>query len=251
MPITAQDQNNSNLAEAIRIASLPSPILENNDKSSIKKFYFKFEEYKILGGTRPVATLLRKQVSDNLTTRYDLTEAEFLALPDSDIFSYLFKQFHARNSFSWADEFKTVKLKRSKDYSFGPLRKYIEDFKFAIKCAGPDFQPSDNAMSKIFIRGIEDQSLASNIRQHDPKTLLEAFKLAEEARVVLCDFVSTGNAIGLQMKAPESSKNTPQASAPQDKSSDQPRERPSDAKKWCSHHKTTSHNDEDCLFLKR
>ena len=58
-------QDTTFLAEAIRIASLPSPVLEHNDKSSIKKFYFKFEEYKLLGGTRPVSTLLRKQVVDN------------------------------------------------------------------------------------------------------------------------------------------------------------------------------------------
>jgi hypothetical protein len=54
-------------------------------------------------------------------------------------------------------------------------------------------------MAKLFLNGIEDPALKSNLQSHDPKNLPEAYNLAEEARIVLCEIVATSQAIGLSL----------------------------------------------------
>jgi hypothetical protein len=112
------------MAEAIRICQLPSPVLE--------AFCLKFEEYQLLGGTKPAGSLLRKHVKNNLLSLHSITEVEFRSYDNETVFQCLFSQFHARNSFAWNNEFKSVRLKKTRDYTFGSLRSYIEDFKFSL-----------------------------------------------------------------------------------------------------------------------
>jgi hypothetical protein len=239
-----KSNRNDSLAEAIRVASLTCPTLDSNDRNSIKKFVQKVEEYKLFGGTRRVSTLIRKRIVETIISRFVVAPKEFMELEDKDVLYLLYQQFNAKNGFSWAEEFKKIKLKKSRDYSFGFLRDYIDEFESALKFAGNQFQPPEKAIVKLFINGIEDSTFTAEILRHDPKTLEDVYNIAEETRTVLCDFVATSSALGITSVSQDINKKSETERKPLSESS-------ANVKKWCPHHKTTSHGEDECNYLKR
>ncbi len=245
------------LAEAIRISTLPCPTLETNDKPSIKRFIQKMEEYKMLGGKRRMASLMKARIVETLVDKFNIDSEAFLDFSDEEAEQILFAQFHSKNGFSWNEEIRKVKLKKSKDYNFGFLRDYVEDFRFVMRCAGEEHAPHMKSIIKTFLRGLDDDRLSLEIERENPMTLEKAFKYAEQVRSTLSEYhslskafenpsgyykVENNNNENFQSKKGAISKHTAEfgkhASLPKKET------------KWCSYHKNNSHNTEDCYSLK-
>lgn len=239
------------LAEAIRISTLPCPTLETNDKPSIKKFIQKMEEYRMLGGKKKMSSLIKARIIETLIDKFNIDTEMFLGFSDEEVKDMIIGQFHSKNGFAWNEEIKKVKLKKSKDYSYGLMRDYIEDFKFSMMFAGEEHAPHMKSVIKAFLRGLDDEKLSLEIERQNPMTLEMAFKYAEQVRSTLSDYHSLSRAFehniqdGLKKSGNSNHDSFQKKGTIPVSNSLQNKE-----KKWCSYHKNSTHNTEDCYSLK-
>jgi hypothetical protein len=161
----------------VAMAQVRPPTLEGLNIKQIKTFKLAYRRYvskvPVPQWIRLPGQLVLPEQLITIATLNNIGDIEDLKrMPEEQFFMCLCRIHNATMTTQWCRLLEQVKM-TTQTWSLEFYLEYVEDFRFQMAIAGRDFQPPESEVVKIFIRGLQPNTLQTEIRRKNLETLEE------------------------------------------------------------------------------
>jgi len=193
----------------VAMAQVRPPTLEGLNIKQIKTFKLAYRRYvskvPVPQWIRLPGQLVLPEQLITIATLNNIGDIEDLKrMPEEQFFMCLCRIHNATMTTQWCRLLEQVKM-TTQTWSLEFYLEYVEDFRFQMAIAGRDFQPPESEVVKIFIRGLQPNTLQTEIRRKNLETLEEVI---DETSDVIVRYKAIFDLTDSMVKSPTSKKTT-------------------------------------------
>jgi hypothetical protein len=175
IPIQMQYQPQLDAGSMVAMAQIRPPTLDGLKIAQIKAFRLAYKRYvskvPMVHWVRLPGQLALPEQLITISTFNGIGDIEDLKqLPEDQFFRALCRIHNATMTSQWCRLLEQVKMSTT-SWSLEAYLEYVEEFRFQMMLAGVTYQPPEKEVIKIFVKGLQPNTLQTEIRRKNLENL--------------------------------------------------------------------------------